>query len=133
MLKKEVTFHTEPQAVDSEATLSGHEDLEQLDSDQDSTLPYASESREDVYRVGWDGDVVPETSSDEGDFEIANNGELWTHVYHRGDEPAPYSEIDPEPPSLQPQIEEIVIDSEDEEPVSVSNPSPPLFRYFLVL
>ena len=37
---KVVTFHTELQAVDSETTLSVYEDLEQLDCDLDSTLPY---------------------------------------------------------------------------------------------
>ena len=84
----------------SETTLSADPE-----SDLDETLPYVID---DVYRVEFTGDEAIEILS-ETEEEVAEDRELWTHVYHADREPAPYavSETDEDEPIpvQEPQLE----------------------------
>ena len=121
LIEKDRFSRTEPHAVDSEETLSGDEDCEESESDSassGSTWPYVTESREDVYRVGWSAEVVPDVTLSDSEDEVETGGslELWTHVHHPDHEPAPYTES-------RSSQEEILIDSEIDE--TQAPPTPP--------
>ena len=119
LIEKDRFSRTEPHAVDSEETLSGDEDCEESESDSGSTWPYVTESREDVYRVGWSAEVSPDVtlSNSEDEVETGSSLELWTHVHHH--EPAPYAES-------RSSQEEILIDSEIDETQAPPTPPPPV-------
>ena len=78
---------TEPHEAVSETTLSAGPDI----FDPDATLPYETEPEDDVYRVGWTGDIDVELSC-ESEEEVDVHRELWTHVYRADRPPAPYTE-----------------------------------------